>query len=456
MKKFIFISILVSFLAVCIYLVLPADIDTGSYIDLNRSIGSGREQFRTEYEEMIYSNQNGDENTGDGGSVVPDPTPPNPTPTPQAWLDICDKVHTDWENQIGYYKLGGKFSYDSDGDGKGDIEVRTDCSGYVGYCLYVAGLLNNPQGVTSSSADSVFKKIDTITEVDKSSIQKGDILVYNGHMEIFFEDSVNGSYLVYNWGGSGSAKQHPTVSGKTKAGITSVWRVSSSAPNPAPNPTGKVVFLDAGHGCTQYPSQRNSHPVYGYAEARSSISTTFNGITTVHDEDDWTEQIRPKIKAELESMGVTVRSLSDYTVPENGLNGNGTKKTATRDWIGNSGRRDIGLELSDASIIVQLHSNALGNGEPNSVNGVLVLSNRAGSTGAQKFVSAWDKSLSSIGVNSSGTSVKTSFAFTSKETKPAYIVEVGFHTNPSDTYQMNHNMDNVAKAVAKSIYAMIN
>lgn len=459
MKKFIFIGILVSFLAVSIYLALPVDIDTGNYIDLNRNIGGGREQFRTEYEEMIYSNQNGDENTGDEGSVTPDPSPtPTPTPTPQAWIDICDKVHTDWEKQIGYYQEGGKFSYDSDGDGKGDIEVRTDCSGYVGYCLYVAGIMNNPQGVTSGTARSVFESIGEISEVDKTNIQKGDILVYNGHVEVFYEDSAKGSYLVLNWGGNTSAKMHPTTSSKSKSAITSAWRVSSatSTPGPTPRPTGKVVFLDAGHGCTQYPSNTNKHPAYGWAGPRGSVTAVYNGVSVTHDEDDWTEAIRPKLKAELESMGVTVRSLTDYSVPEDSLNGSGPKKQATREWIGNAGRRDIGIQLSDASIIIQLHSNANSTGVLDNTNGIGIYSNTSGSNMNQKFINAWDKSLSGINVHGSGVHVNNSYAFTSNNTKPSFIIEVGFHTNASDIYNMNCNMDNVAKALAKSIYAMIN
>lgn len=88
-KLYVFIVIVMIALIVGIYLVVDFNNTAKELVDAESigitSTSHSKGQFYQDYEEMMYTNQNGDESTGDDGSVTPEPSPtpgPSPTPTP--------------------------------------------------------------------------------------------------------------------------------------------------------------------------------------------------------------------------------------------------------------------------------------------------------------------------------------------------------------------------------------
>ena len=138
-----------------------------------------------------------------GGSVQ---GPTLPATLPKGWLNIIDSCHKYWGSQGLVYKYGGSATI-KDMAGK-SVTIRQDCSGFVGFCLYTAGLVSTTTPATSQG----FGSLGCVVEVDKNSPEPGDLLVYSGHVEVYA-----GQDRVWNWGSSKSAENKyagvPDVSG---------------------------------------------------------------------------------------------------------------------------------------------------------------------------------------------------------------------------------------------------
>lgn len=97
-----------------------------------------------------------------------------------------------------------------------------DCSSYVSWVLYNAGY--SQFGGSQASSVTFLNNKWGFKEVSKSDIQPGDILVYNGHVEIYV--GMNGNKIrVYN-AGSNSSIRNPgiTESAKTLGSIRKILR----------------------------------------------------------------------------------------------------------------------------------------------------------------------------------------------------------------------------------------
>lgn len=131
-----------------------------------------------------------------GSSNIPEPEDiPN-----NNWLECVKNTKQLYASKVGYYKLGGSATISYKGK---NINLRTDCSGYVSLCMYFYGLT----GSNTKAYDSRGLKgnIKGFTKYnwggDSKMLQAGDILVYEGHTEIY-----GGDQTVYNNGGDSSAK----------------------------------------------------------------------------------------------------------------------------------------------------------------------------------------------------------------------------------------------------------
>lgn len=122
-------------------------------------------------------------------------TQPPKLETPSNWLQVCDACHKSMGMQGLKYVYGGSATIS---DLKGNkYTVRTDCSGYVSYCLYTVGLLDSKTKPTSQG----FGSYSFTKEVPASDMQPGDLVVYPSHIDIFA-----GNGKKWNWGGHGSAE----------------------------------------------------------------------------------------------------------------------------------------------------------------------------------------------------------------------------------------------------------
>lgn len=138
------------------------------------------------------------DNTYSGDTVYDTPTNNNNSST-SSWLDICANVHRCFGSQGCVYAYGSKRAITGlDGN---NIIIRQDCSGYVGYCMYVYGKTGDQLGVNSASDFSAYG----MTPVSEADLQAGDIIQYNGHVEVYA-----GNGRVYNWGGAASAQNKYT------------------------------------------------------------------------------------------------------------------------------------------------------------------------------------------------------------------------------------------------------
>jgi hypothetical protein len=127
-----------------------------------------------------------------------------------SWLAICDSVHKQWGAAGLGYKLGG---YRTLNFGNGDVTIRLDCSGYVSYCLYVAGYTTSTTAFTTSSLATNYTSYGLVKVANPGEItsytqlQPGDILDIKGnHMQIYAGPADDW----YNWGGESSTSDKYT------------------------------------------------------------------------------------------------------------------------------------------------------------------------------------------------------------------------------------------------------
>lgn len=141
------------------------------------------------------------ESDNGGGVYDPDVSEPSSDVVIQdtsSWIDVCDKIHKLFGSCGFIYKYGGKGDLIYNGQ---KVEVRTDCSGYVGFCLYVCGYASTPININSSASLEPygFSKASVVSESD---LKPGDVLAYDSHIEVYLQPDM----VVYNWGGETSAE----------------------------------------------------------------------------------------------------------------------------------------------------------------------------------------------------------------------------------------------------------
>lgn len=136
-----------------------------------------------------------------------------------AWMDVvraCKKAIS--EASGGKYSQKNYVKITMDGV---EYSVRTDCSGFVSFCLKVMGILANNVNLTSSNFTSSCTTLTNngFTYMDWpgwEGLKEGDIIAEPGsHVEIFSRHDGNDDY-VYNVGSNSSA----SAEGETKDGHT--------------------------------------------------------------------------------------------------------------------------------------------------------------------------------------------------------------------------------------------
>lgn len=283
-----------------------------------------------------------------GGSGQANPNIPGvPQVNATTWLNVCDQVHKAWGKSGFTYGYGRGATY-TDHTGA-QYNVRLDCSGYVGFCMYTAGFAEATTPISSGSNLTKFgftlvpKTGGSYTEAD---LQPGDVLAYNGHIEVWAGDG-----KIYNWGSTASTsdlyangavpdKSTVNLSRNTNT-LVSVFRPPAMSGSAANLPENELtVFVDAGHGCNNTSGSADGR-AWGTAESRSPISVgNYSG-----DEHTWALTYVNELKAAFEAQGFTVRTIYDYG--------------RTYANTGNSGRAKI-FNDSDACVMIQVHWNALG------------------------------------------------------------------------------------------------
>lgn len=118
-----------------------------------------------------------------------------------SWLSVCDSVHKQWGAAGFIYIYGGSGTLTEPNGNQ--VSVRTDCSGYVSYCLYVAGYSSSTQGFSSKSDYSAagFTRIGNVSST--AELVPGDIVAWPGsHVQIYA--GPNDDW--YNWGSPSSCQ----------------------------------------------------------------------------------------------------------------------------------------------------------------------------------------------------------------------------------------------------------
>ncbi len=153
-----------------------------------------------------------------------------PAKNVQDWIDTAREAHNTFRAEGYTYQYGG-YTHLSDG-----TYVRLDCSGYISYALYLAGLTTNPTFGTSE-ADFTSCGFTNVGTGKTTKILPGDLLVYSGHIHMAVSE--NGTE-VYNWGsahgietvyGNNSGKDcykvdPRSVNGRSNDGVTKIWRLT--------------------------------------------------------------------------------------------------------------------------------------------------------------------------------------------------------------------------------------
>lgn len=154
------------------------------------------------------------------------------------WIRIIRAVKKAIADQKPGYSQSNWINITVDGR---ELKVRTDCSGFVAACLKYLGVLdestnlytgimgpNSSVMASTGFTSSAFEGWDTLKE--------GDILVKNGHTEIFAYNEGNAHY-VYNCG-SNSSVNNPNATRASNGSYTNVWSPnfeSESASIPSTN-----------------------------------------------------------------------------------------------------------------------------------------------------------------------------------------------------------------------------
>ena len=144
------------------------------------------------------------------------------------------------------------------------IRVRTDCSGLVSACVDVygnkSGYLTDSRGFTNKGNKVLLELGFTpLSWSGWDSLQEGDIIAKDGHVEIFSRNE-GGRHYVYNAGATSSIN-NPGETGSSKPSYTTVWR--------AP---GKSVDVNVGVTSASSDSSSSSGSITSFASAMTALS----------------------------------------------------------------------------------------------------------------------------------------------------------------------------------------
>lgn len=410
------IAVFVSFMMFKISNTDDPDAILSNFFNLSQSVN--RPISVSEIVRQVEGANNGGEVSedpdGSGKPSVPsvgDGSNPSTGVSSKTWVEIVDSVHKQWG--------GAGWGYDETHDG-----IRCDCSGFVSYCLYVAGYTNVKQVAWSATMATELERmgISKVTGSYSTDLQPGDILIYPGHVEVFASYNDTGAMLVWNWGSpdtiaslyptgvDASTVNSTTPSGHLPTNVGSAYRVervpaNSSGGINSGDPNAHTVFVDAGHGC-QYNDRNNPGP-YGWATVGA------NG------EADWAPSLTDLLASELSSRGYNVIRIEDCTW------GDGTQMT--RSLAGNTGRGKMAEQYADIGI--QIHYDDV-NG--NATGWHVIYGEQSGSGNLAKGISSGISSyVTAVPVNAAyagGVSHRTDLALskTSATSEPFILVECGF------------------------------
>lgn len=169
------------------------------------------------------------------------------------------------------------------------LKVRTDCSGLVSACLALYGAIPKNKYYRSAALvkkdDATLTKSGMFTAMDFpgwDNLKEGDILVVNGHTEIFSRNDGNKHY-VYN-AGSTSSINNPGETRSSKSTYKMIWRCNgaASATDTSYSTSGSVGFISAMNKFAEAMASPIKKLLYG--EEASSDSTmssdgTVSGVT---------------------------------------------------------------------------------------------------------------------------------------------------------------------------------
>lgn len=140
------------------------------------------------------------------------------------WLSIVKAVKAAIAAQKPGYSQSNYITITIDGK---SLKVRTDCSGFVSACLKYYGVLKDSMNLTSGNMLATTERNNPMYSTgftrlkcawDLSNCQPGDILVRNGHTEIYA-----GSRKVYNCG-SDSSVNNPGTTNLSYGTYDTIWR----------------------------------------------------------------------------------------------------------------------------------------------------------------------------------------------------------------------------------------
>jgi len=178
-------------------------------------------------------------NTGDNSAIAAAATSNN-----EDWLNVVKSC----KMQIASLKCGySQEQYKSLTMNGQTYSVRTDCSGYVSYCLNVYGAY---AGITNTDGYAAMDSLPGFTKIPVSIgrgvgweyLQAGDIIIADGHMEIFSR-YVNGRPLVYNCGSNSSIN----TPGETTDGNDHLYTIVFR-PNAPGTGSDSATIADGGSG----------------------------------------------------------------------------------------------------------------------------------------------------------------------------------------------------------------
>lgn len=211
--------------------------------------GSTQDTAPTKTEKVIRDIGNSSENSGLGlgdvdevvdtgdPDIIDSPDGPYVPGIPQDnsnWLSIVGSVKQVLATQVGYYSQGALVEVTMPDGTKGTL--RPDCSGYVGFCLWLRGLQGSSPNINSASGSSGGSipgvTCHAMSELsDYSQLLPGDIVFKSGHVEIIAESPAPGSTgetrsKVYNCGSNDSAANPGVTTGTALGKYTYFWRLN--------------------------------------------------------------------------------------------------------------------------------------------------------------------------------------------------------------------------------------
>lgn len=180
------------------------------------------------------------------------------------WIRIIHDVKKAIADQKPGYSQSNWINITVDGR---ELKVRTDCSGFVAACLKYLGVLDESTnlytGIMGPNSSVMAKTGFTPSPFNGwDTLKEGDILVKNGHTEIFAYNDGNAHY-VYNCG-SNSSVNNPNATRASNKEYTNIW---------SPNFGDESAFMDTNSTNLKYDS--NGVPVN-----ESKVSPNVNTVGT--------------------------------------------------------------------------------------------------------------------------------------------------------------------------------